>query len=230
MIRSCYSQSSISPGLLGTRPFCAPRRTVAGQAGRFQITATAMPKRKEIPAKPCDCCNKPLSHKAAINNYRFCSEFCYRAFSKKQFQSRFWARVSKSDGCWNWMGAKDRLGYGRVFKNGRTMHAHRAIYIELFGTINSKRIFVCHKCDNPACVNPKHLFLGTIQDNTADMDKKGRRITLRGEQCPWSKLSADQVLEIAKSTQNNIALGKKYGVSSATIFCVKHKKHWKHIL
>ncbi len=77
-------------------------------------------------------------------------------------------------GCWNWRGLKDRAGYGRAYYRGKNISAHRlSAHLWLRMSIRDKR-YVCHRCDNPACFNPKHLFLGTALDNARDSMKKGR--------------------------------------------------------
>lgn len=88
--------------------------------------------------------------------------------------ARFWSRVAKSDGCWLWTGARfGPNGYGAVRFQKRNSSAHRVSWMIHFGPIPDG-LFVCHKCDNPPCCNPAHLFLGTIGDNTRDMIAKGR--------------------------------------------------------
>lgn len=89
------------------------------------------------------------------------------------FQSRFWAKVEKSSGCWTWTGGKLSSGYGRIRMNMKRVRAHRAAWRIAKGEIPTG-MSVLHKCDNPACVNPDHLFLGTQQDNLKDMCAKGR--------------------------------------------------------
>lgn len=96
---------------------------------------------------------------------------------------RFWARVDRRgpDECWEWTGYRLRLGYGRLTYHGRTTAAHRLAYAFAHGPI-PEGLFICHRCDNPPCCNPAHLFLGTVADNNADMRAKGRHRT--GDQHP----------------------------------------------
>jgi hypothetical protein len=92
--------------------------------------------------------------------------------------SSFWGRVNikSQDECWNWTGGLDGNGYGRLDFKGKRYGSHRLSYILSIGDIPGG-MFVCHKCDNPLCCNPSHLFIGTLQDNNADRVKKGRSAT-----------------------------------------------------
>lgn len=87
----------------------------------------------------------------------------------------FWNKVNKGDenACWEWKASKTPLGYGRTTYQKRQSYAHRMAYIYTYSEIPDG-LLVCHTCDNPACCNPKHLFLGSHKDNTQDMIKKGR--------------------------------------------------------
>lgn len=85
----------------------------------------------------------------------------------------FWNRVKKSDNCWIWKGCKDTRGYGIMCVNGKPMRAHRYSYANEVGEIPEGQI-VCHSCDNPVCVRPDHLFVGTHKDNSDDKMRKER--------------------------------------------------------
>ena len=88
-------------------------------------------------------------------------------------QDRFWSKVERGDGCWHWRGAAERSGYGSFRFRGRAQRAHRVSWVLTNGTI-AEGMHVLHRCDNPACVRPDHLFLGTHQDNMDDKSAKGR--------------------------------------------------------
>lgn len=111
-------------------------------------------------------------------------------------------------------------GYGHLTYNGKNVRAHRFFYENLIGPI-PEDLHVLHKCDNPLCVNPKHLFLGTHQDNVQDMVTKGRH----GK----SKLTEDQVQEIRLDVRRSIIIAKEYGVHRSTINRIKSGIRWKHV-
>ncbi len=99
------------------------------------------------------------------------------------FLERFWSRVRKSDGCWEWTGLVNESGYGRIYVYGRVDRAHRLSYRIHLGPI-PKGMFVCHHCDNPPCCNPSHLFLGTHMDNMRDATAKRRWPQQHKTHCP----------------------------------------------
>lgn len=105
-----------------------------------------------------------------------CSKTCYQRTKSariKPLAERFWQKVKKSDSCWEWQGANVPKGYGIIGKDGRNQYAHRVSW-ELHTGVIPKGLLVCHHCDNPKCVRPDHLFVGTHQDNLRDMSRKGR--------------------------------------------------------
>lgn len=144
---------------------------------------------------------------------------------------RFWKYVIKSDYCWNWNGFKNEFGYGRM-SVGRIMHvAHRISWTIYFGHIpQDKRVL--HQCDNRACVNPFHLFLGTQKDNMHDCIDKHRM--KMGEDRPAAKLTEQEVRDIRKYFSvfgvRKCQLARRYGISDCEIHQIIAGTKWKHIL
>lgn len=146
--------------------------------------------------------------------------------------------INPDTGCWEWIGYTDKGGYGRFrigsSRNGdRNMAtASRLSYEHHIGPIPDG-MCVCHSCDNPACVNPDHLWLGTYQDNMDDMVAKGRWKShgFKGEQCPRAKLTEKDVLKIRKlvKSMSNKQVAKMFGVHHSTISLIKLGKNWKHL-
>lgn len=116
--------------------------------------------------------------------------------------SRFMRKVGFPDpktGCWNWKAAKDFEGYGFFKLNKKQMRAHRAVLILHGQAVPDDRV-VCHKCDNPSCVNPNHLFVGTLSDNVRDCVKKKRQKEIRKTHCPQGHPFAGENLYIVAKT------------------------------
>jgi len=97
--------------------------------------------------------------------------------------NEFFSRVKYSNGCWDWQGYKQNQGYGFFYFNGNTVIAHRWSYD--FFREDPKYLLCCHHCDNPSCVNPFHMFLGTHKDNAQDMISKGRHKEQRKTHCKY---------------------------------------------
>jgi hypothetical protein len=148
---------------------------------------------------------------------------------------RFWAKVEKSDGCWEWTGARLRRGYGRIrVTRQRQMLAHRMSWELAYGPI-PEGLYVCHHCDNPPCVRPDHLFLGTNSDNMVDAHQKGRVDVSRlkpppqpGEKNGHAKLTADDVRYIRAHPERR-DLHRLFGVDKTLIYQIRHRKGWKHV-
>jgi hypothetical protein len=144
---------------------------------------------------------------------------------------RFEKKVIKSEeGCWEWIGAKKSYGYGNFYFREITMMAHRVSYILHIGEIPDGML-VCHKCDNPSCVNPAHLFLGTPKSNMDDMKRKGRArgAPAGSEFTPLCKLNKHKVRIIRSMTGTNEEIAKMFEVSGATVSLIRRYKTWKHV-
>jgi hypothetical protein len=150
---------------------------------------------------------------------------------------RFWSRVDKSGDCWVWTAATTNGGYGVIRdtgRNGKIIRAHRLSW-ELHNGPIPAGIEVCHRCDNPPCVNPAHLFLGTHQDNVTDTVNKGRASGggPRGSLHHQAKLTEAQVLDIravyAAGAASQRQLARKYNVDRGTIQHIVKRMVWTHI-
>lgn len=156
--------------------------------------------------------------------------------------ARFWAKADMSggpDACWPWTAAIIGTGYGGFKYKGRMAKAHRVAYELTYGPLGE--LLACHRCDNPPCVNPTHLFAGTHADNAADRNAKGRQSTgdrvayevrRRGSAHPRAKLTEYQVVEIRKALEagtSSSAIAALYGVSKSLIRYIKIGHSWKHV-
>jgi hypothetical protein len=148
----------------------------------------------------------------------------------------FWSHVAVAgpNDCWNWQAAS-WVGYGQFRANGKMIRAHRFSYELHHGPI-PKGQHVCHSCDNPSCVNPAHLFLGTPAENAADSKAKGRTLSSAkshpGELHGRAILTRQVVLEIRKrhaAGERQVVLAAQYGLSKGGIAQVVHYRTWKHI-
>ena len=145
---------------------------------------------------------------------------------------RFWRKVEKKseDECWEWLACKSGCGYGQSTIKKKKYGAHRISWLLHNGEILDG-LLVCHRCDNPACVNPSHLFLGTQKDNIGDMHKKERGMV--GEKQKMHKLTEKQVIEIREKyipyKYSEYKLAEEYGVARTTIQAIVEYKTWAHV-
>lgn len=158
----------------------------------------------------------------------------------EKLKKRFHAKYIKGDpnDCWEWMAGKSPCGYGRMSVNGKNTGAHRVAYM----LHTSKKIpiglFVCHKCDNPPCVNPEHLFLGTRSDNMKDCTTKKRSALqqrpwlTQGEKHPLAKLTVRICKEIIKKRilqkKTLTTIGNDYGISASHVSQIVKGYLWRH--
>lgn len=180
-----------------------------------------------------------------------------RVYTRIPIEERFWSKVDKSggpDSCWLWLSDKSVSGYGRIQTWNRVELAHRLSMSNAVGPIPAW-LSVCHKCDNPACVNPSHLFLGTHSENMRDMCRKGRNgaVTkpenfarglrqgahtkpesrVRGEKHGCSRLKEAEVIKIRYEREfvgkTIESIAERYGVTRSAVGAILHRRTWKHV-
>jgi len=145
--------------------------------------------------------------------------------------ARFWAKVRRGTDseCWEWIAHRNRDGYGHIYIAKRLLRAHRVSWVIAFGNIEDGAC-VLHRCDNPSCVNPKHLFIGTHKDNVEDMRNKGRQRWIKaGEK--RIKLSREQVEMLRGDKANGASstqLAAKYGISRSHARRIANGTKWKN--
>ena len=134
-----------------------------------------------------------------------------------------------TSGCWLWLGAKDRGGYGRFLYDGKNRHAHRVIWILIFGSDPYDAV-IMHDCDNRACVNPSHLRLGTQADNIQDRVHKKRCFKPNGQLNSQAKLTEQQVRAIREEFANTgcskAFLARKYNMSNSAVGRIVNNETW----
>ena len=142
--------------------------------------------------------------------------------TERRFMERFW--MCPMSGCWIWMGYCDKDGYGSISIKHRPLQSHRFSWILFKGNIPDG-MSVLHRCDVPACVNPAHLFLGTIADNMRDRDRKSRQA--RGERINNSKLTASEVLKIREDWRSAKVVAADYGIGKSEVQYIRARAVWR---
>lgn len=193
----------------------------------------------------CEVCNEAFHPRPAsvrLGWGRYCSRACYRLRSGS-FAERFWAKVDKNGPvvrpelgrCWIWTGARDQKGYGVIHRPGERKNdrAPRVSY-RMHSGESLDGLEACHRCDNPPCVRPDHIFRGTTAQNAADRVAKGRGRSgkpMRGEDCPTAKLTWEAVREIRRRFEaggvTHRELAKEFGVTRQAVSGVIRGQAWK---
>lgn len=166
----------------------------------------------------CDMCEESFNKSPSEikrTKHNFCSKNCTGLFKQRESASKFYSNTEKNGECIEWTGAKNKYGYGIKRHRGSVWLAHRVSYD--ISVSDPKGMHVCHSCDNPACVNPDHLFLGTVKDNVHDMLKKERG---------HSKLRFSDVRFIRNSNMTNKELSDKFGICERNVRRIKNEDCW----
>jgi len=155
--------------------------------------------------------------------------------ARQVLAERFWKYVREGPDCWEWQGARLSAGYGRCSTSRpdrAQTTAHRLAWTLSYGAIPDG-LYVLHRCDNPPCVRPEHLFLGTAADNAADMIAKGRRTWqgMAGEAHPRHRLTVEQVRAIRANPDGltGVALAHQFGVTKNNIYAIRQRRTWRHL-
>lgn len=153
---------------------------------------------------------------------------------RPSLEERFWSKVKRAgvDECWEWQASRRRRGYGQIGARGRTSAAAHRVAWELTHGPIPDGLWVLHRCDNPPCVNPAHLFLGTAQDNVADMNAKGRANHVRGERARGARLTEDQVRcarALRRAGAGVRALERAFEVSHGAMMQLLNGSTWTHV-
>ena len=158
----------------------------------------------------------------------FKKAFCMIGRPPRPIAERFWEKVIRQSArdCWLWNASTFHSGYGRFTVNNRSVGAHRVSWELTNGPVPDD-MCVLHSCDNPRCVNPAHLFIGTHGDNSHDRDRKGR--TARGERIWNSKLTRYDVALIRASTSTAEKIARRFGIHKSLVWKIKHRELWRHV-
>lgn len=184
----------------------------------------------------CECGNRKIIRTSSLNRGFTKSCGCLNSINREDYdeciKNKLLGNITKNEeNCWVWNKSKDKKGYGKTNYKNKIMLCHRLSWL-LFNKSLNNNMYVCHKCDNPSCINPDHLFLGTNRDNILDAYHKNRLKLKFGENNKSSKLNYKKIIEIRdlyKKGYTLVSLSNIYHVSSQTIGSIVKRKTWKHV-
>lgn len=154
-------------------------------------------------------------------------------YARLTYAEKFWTQVDVKglNDCWEFQGKLDDRGYGYFNVGPHQVLAHRVAYVYIYGLMPEK-LYVCHRCDNPKCSNPFHLFLGTPSDNIQDMLRKKRNNPARGERSGKAVLSEANVIRMRRMYREGVSqkdLALTFGISRKQISCIVNRVQWAHV-
>jgi hypothetical protein len=193
-------------------------------------------KRLSTPLRICLQCRSPFRARpdaVMAGQGLFCKIACRRTW-QQDIPARFWEKVNKGESCWLWTASVNSGGYGTFRFHGKTRLAPVVAWELTYGPVPAER-YICHRCDTPRCVNPAHLWLGTLADNNADMVAKGRSpvIGKKGSANINARLSDAEIHDIKSRPHSgwghSARLAAEFGVSPATIGHILTGRSWTHV-
>jgi len=183
--------------------------------GKVVVKATMMLTKNKV--RSCGCLQSDVARQTQLD----------RRMANTKEQAFAARHVVATSGCWEWTGRKDKDGYGVLTWRGKNTRAHRLSVELATGKCVTDALVVCHKCDNPGCVNPAHLFVGSVKDNATDARNKGRAFV--GRKNGRAKMTDQDVLIVRSSSEPSTALAKRFGVSRGTINRARKGETWAHL-
>jgi hypothetical protein len=244
---SCWVWTAAISEETGYGLFWDGTRLIGAHRFSYQLAYGPLPKDRPFVCHTCDnrACVNPAHLFAGSNrdNVRDCQD---KGRWRKPYvppaprtrltlEERFWRKVRRDEhGCWEWLGAGRIGGYGHFNVGKRFVGAHRLAYELTYGPI-PQGIVVCHRCDNPRCVRPDHLFVGSARDNMSDCRDKGRlgdkrRLGLNNGATRITPELASLIREARAAGMSRPQLAKRYGISIVTITQITSNKHWTSAL
>lgn len=140
--------------------------------------------------------------------------------------------IKNENACWGWKGPLYPNGYAQAVFMQRALNASRASWFIHHGLIKNNE-WVLHKCDNPPCTNPDHLFLGTCKDNVQDMIRKGRKVVRKGSKVHFARINEEKAKEIKQLLKDKFTLkyiSEKFGIHISAVSAIKNNRTWKHVV
>jgi hypothetical protein len=180
----------------------------------------------------CAYCSRPFFDERPSKKQKYCGSACYHRATEKPLAQKLWGKVLKTPKCWVFTGRRNTHGYGRLVisagRRGPEIYTHRLSWELHFGPIPDDK-HVLHRCDNPPCVRPEHLYLGTDEDNRRDAVERGR--IAHGVRHWHARLNLEAVLAIRKAagSMTYAQIAPQWGIRVATVGKIVRRELWRHV-